>query len=90
MVELLITIVLVGILASVATLAVRRYTPPPNAPATVLADSLPMVVRTGRALTVQFTVGGSVAMATLNPDGSVVADSALHVDRLTGHSADAR
>lgn len=85
LVELLVSLALLGIIASVATLAYRRLTPPdPSDPMTVIGDTIETVLRTGTPLTVQFIVNGRPAIATINPDGSVVADSALGIDRLSG------
>lgn len=87
LVEMLITLTLLGVIAAVATLAIRRVSPPdPNDPLTVIADTINAVMKSGRPATLQFMVNGRPALATLNPDGSVVADSVLHVDRLTGKS----
>jgi prepilin-type N-terminal cleavage/methylation domain-containing protein len=91
LIEMLITLTLLGVLAAVTTLAIRRVTPPdPNDPLTVIADTINAVMKSGRPATLQFMVNGRPALATLNPDGSVVADSVLHVDRLTGESNRAR
>lgn len=47
-------------------------------------DTLRTVVRTGHAATLTFLLDGTPSVATVNPDGSVIADSILHIDRLTG------
>jgi prepilin-type N-terminal cleavage/methylation domain-containing protein len=91
LIEMLITLALLGVLASVTTLAIRRITPPdPNDPLTVIADTIIAVMKSGRPATLQFIVNGRPALATLNPDGSVIADTVLHIDRLTGESTHAR
>lgn len=91
LVEMLITLALLGVISAVTTLAVRRVAPPdPNDPLIVIADTISAVMKSGRPATLQFMVSGRPALATLNPDGSVVADSVLHVDRLTGESNRAR
>lgn len=85
LIELLVTIALVGMIASVTTLALRRIDgPPPDDPVRMLADSLRVVVATGRAATLHLLVNGEWALATIHPDGSIVADSILPVDRLSG------
>jgi prepilin-type N-terminal cleavage/methylation domain-containing protein len=85
LVEMLITMVLLGVIASVATLAIRRVTlPSPSDPMTIIADTMNGVIQSGRPATLQFIINGRPAIATLNPDGSVFADTALHVDRFTG------
>jgi prepilin-type N-terminal cleavage/methylation domain-containing protein len=91
LIEILITLALLGVLASVTTLAIRRITPPdPNDPLTVIADTINAVMKSGRPATLQFIVNGRPALATLNPDGSIIADTVLHIDRLTGESTHAR
>jgi prepilin-type N-terminal cleavage/methylation domain-containing protein len=85
LVELLLTIALLGVIASVTTLALRRIDePPPDDPVRMLADSLRAVVATGRTATVRLLVNGQSALATIHPDGSIVADSIVRVDRLSG------
>lgn len=88
--EMLITLALLGVIASVVTLAIRRIAPPMPDPMTIIADTIEAVIRSGRPTTIQFVVNGRPALATLNPDGSVIADSALRIDRLTGRSTRAR
>ncbi len=88
--EMLITLALLGVIASVVTLAIRRVPPPMPDPMTIIADTIEAVIRSGRPTTIQFVVDGRPALATLNPDGSIVADSALRIDRFTGRSTRAR
>ena len=85
LIELVITIALMGLIASVTTLALRRIAePPPDDPARMLGDSLRVVLATGRAATVLLVVNGGPVLATIHPDGSVVADSVIAVERLSG------
>ena len=87
LIEMLVTLALLGIIASVATLGIRRVTrPAPNDPMTIMADTVDAVIASGHPTTLQFIVSGRPALATINPDGSIIADSALHVDRFTGRS----
>jgi prepilin-type N-terminal cleavage/methylation domain-containing protein len=91
LIEMLVTLALLGILASVATLGFRRMTPPaPDDPMTIIADTINAVIKSGQPATLQFMVNGRPTLATLNPDGSIVADTALHIDRFTGRSTRAR
>lgn len=90
LIEMLVSVVLLGILASVAAPALRRAAAPPIGDVlTVIADSLDVAIASGRTITLQLSVQGRPAFATVNPDGSVIADSAIHVDRLTGRRDDA-
>jgi prepilin-type N-terminal cleavage/methylation domain-containing protein len=88
LIEMLVALALLGILASVTTLAIRRMAQPaPDDPMTIIADTINAVIRSGRPTTLQFIVNGRPALATLNPDGSIVADTVLHIDRFTGQFA---
>lgn len=91
LIEVIITLSLLSMIASVTTLAVRRVTPPdPNDPMAMIADSTPMVMLRGKPMTLVFAINGQPAAATIHPDGSVVADTLLHIVRLTGRSTDVR
>jgi hypothetical protein len=83
--ERLVTIAILGVLSAVATLAVRRIDKPnPDDPQTMLANGIRSVLKTGKPASLHFVIDGVAANATILPDGSVVADSALMVERLTG------
>jgi prepilin-type N-terminal cleavage/methylation domain-containing protein len=85
LIELLVSIALLGLITSVTTLALRRMEEqPPDDPVRMLADSLRVVVATGRPTTLRLMMNGEWALATLHADGSIVADSILRVDRLSG------
>jgi hypothetical protein len=91
LIEMLITFVLLGIIASVVTPATRRFSPPdPSDPMTVIGDTITSVVASGKPATLEFLVNGRRAIATINPDGSVIADTVLHIERFTGRSVRAR
>ena len=91
LVELLIVLAIMAVISAVATMAARRIdTPPPGSPFYIVRDSLRRVVAAGRTATIRVFVGGVPAAATVNPDGSVVADSALGFERLSGWSSNAR
>jgi len=90
LIEMLVSIVLFGIVASVATPALRRAAMPPvNDAFTTIAESLDVAIASGRTITLQLSMDSGLAFATVRPDGSVVADSAIHVDRFTGRPNDA-
>jgi prepilin-type N-terminal cleavage/methylation domain-containing protein len=87
LIELIVCVAVLGLMASVATLAMRGAEPRDrNDPATVIRDTLERVLGTGMPATLQFTVNGRPALATINPDGTVLADSILGIDRFTGRS----
>jgi prepilin-type N-terminal cleavage/methylation domain-containing protein len=83
--ELIVSLAVLGASASIAVLMLRpQVVPNPHDPATVISDSLEQVLNTGASATLGFVVNEHLVQATINPDGSVVADSALPIDRLTG------
>lgn len=83
--ELLITLAIMGVILGVATLAFRRIDrPPPSDPYHVIADSLRAGVASGHATTLRFVVRGVSAAATVLPDGSIVGDTILGIERLDG------
>lgn len=91
LVEMLVTLIILGVIASVTTLAIRRTAPPdPHDPMTVIADTMNEVLRSGRPATLQFMVNSRPALATVKPDGGIIADTALHIEQFTGRSTRAR
>ncbi|MDB4878323.1 MAG: hypothetical protein JWM41_4769 [Gemmatimonadetes bacterium] len=91
LVELLVTLVVLGVIASVTTLGVRRIERPVlDDPATTVAESLRAAIAEGRSITLVLSVHGAPVLATVIPDGSVIADSALHIDPLTARRTNAR
>jgi len=91
LIELLISLSLLGIMASVVTLAVRRIAPPdPTDPMTIIGDTTSVIMASGQPATLEFEVNGQLVFATLNPDGSIVADSLLAIERFTGRRLRAR
>ena len=91
LVELLVVLCILGVIASVTVLAIRRLDrPSPDDPAAILAESLRAAVDTPRTIVVRVAHDGRPLSATIRPDGSIVADSALHADRLTGRTVHAR
>jgi len=91
LVELLVVLCILAVIASVTVLAIRRFDrPSPDDPAAILAESLRAAVDTPRTIVVRIAHDGRPLSATILPDGSIVADSALGADRLTGRTRHAR
>lgn len=91
LIELLVTLAIMGVILGVATLAFRRIEQPsPTDPHRVILDSLRVAVGTGQPFTLRFVVRGVSAVATVFPDGSVVGDSVLGIDRLIGRMPNER
>jgi prepilin-type N-terminal cleavage/methylation domain-containing protein len=81
LVELLITLVVIGLAAAVATLAIGPVRRPVNDQRAQLMSARHHALAAGRDTTIRF---GDSLSATAHPDGSVSADTALHIERLTG------
>lgn len=89
LVELMITIAMLGVIASVATLAIRRPSPPVDDVATAMRRARSQAAESGRAIRVSRIDSGRIADFVVYPDGRVVADSVVHADLLTGRIAPA-
>jgi prepilin-type N-terminal cleavage/methylation domain-containing protein len=91
LVELLVTLAIMGVLLGVVTLALRRIAQPLREdPYHIVADSLRAAAASGRAISLSFIIRGAAAAATVFPDGSVVSDSVLAIERLSGKLPHAR
>jgi prepilin-type N-terminal cleavage/methylation domain-containing protein len=85
LVELLVAITVLAITSMIATLAIRRNDSLAADDAwRVLADSQRVALATGRDIVVRLNIAGTAAYASIRPDGSVVADSTLEIERLSG------
>ena len=91
LIELIVVLAIVAIMAGVTTLAFRRADMTPTvAPwVSAVAAARRTAVDSDRTVSLTVRVGDKVYAATALPDGSVVADAALGVDRLTGEVAHA-
>ena len=82
--ELIVVVVGLGVMASVASLAMPgKVVPPDDTPHRVAAARV-KALRTGRPVTVVLQLDSTFAIATAMPDGTVLADPAARIDRLTG------
>jgi prepilin-type N-terminal cleavage/methylation domain-containing protein len=91
LIELIVVLVLLSVIASVVTLAMRAAPSagPQNAAVKRVLAARDTALRTGRRLTITVVIAGIEHAATAFPDGRVVADSAFHVDLLSGRPDDA-
>lgn len=84
-IELMVTVALLSIVSSVATLALRDVASAPGDYVRLgVTAARERALREGHSVTIRVRAGGRVAVATAFPDGSVVADSVLAVDVSTG------
>jgi prepilin-type N-terminal cleavage/methylation domain-containing protein len=91
LIELIVVLAIIAIMAGVTTLAFRRanLTPTVEPWVSAIAAARRTAVDSDRTVGLTVRVGDKVYAATALPDGSVVADAALGVDRLTGEVAHA-
>jgi prepilin-type N-terminal cleavage/methylation domain-containing protein len=86
LVELIVVLAIIAVIAGVTTLAFRRADRGSSvAPwVSAVAAARRIAIDSGRTVSLTVRVGDSVYGATALPDGSVVADTRLGIDRLTG------
>jgi prepilin-type N-terminal cleavage/methylation domain-containing protein len=95
LVELIVVLAILGVMAGVTGLAFQpvasRGPAPVSDNAARIRAARRVALSSGRAVTISLLRDGRPVFATALPDGSVIADHALRVDRLTGgEAADAR
>lgn len=76
--EVLVTLVILALVTSVATLAPRRLEHRRDDLRALLDDSLAVSIAQARRITIVTRSGDRTISATVHPDGSVVADSEFH------------
>jgi prepilin-type N-terminal cleavage/methylation domain-containing protein len=87
LVELLVTLAVLGIAAAVVTVALPRPAAhSPHTPAARIAAARREALERGRPVTIVVHVDTALLDVTVNPDGSVLADAPLHFDRFAGRS----
>ena len=90
-VELMVTIAIIGFITAMVSLAMpSRRAPTPNAPLDQIAAARHRAVTEARSVTIAVAIDGQVVNVTALADGSVIADSAARIDRMTGRSVDAK
>jgi prepilin-type N-terminal cleavage/methylation domain-containing protein len=88
LVELLVALLLLGMMATVVGIAVPRAEPPSTADeiSHAISNARRAAIDSGRSVTINLSVHGTLHAATALPDGSIVADTGLGVERLTGRA----
>jgi prepilin-type N-terminal cleavage/methylation domain-containing protein len=91
LIELMVVLVLLSVIASVVTLAMRAAPSarPVDAAVTRVLAARDTALRTGRPLTITVLIASMEHSATAYPDGRLVADSAFHFDLVSGRPSDA-
>jgi prepilin-type N-terminal cleavage/methylation domain-containing protein len=86
LVELMVTLALIGLLAGVVglTLHTARHAPSIDAATARLVAARDSALRFGVPVTITLTVDGHSHVATALPDGRVIADSAFAIDAMSG------
>jgi prepilin-type N-terminal cleavage/methylation domain-containing protein len=102
LIELLTVLVIMSVLAAVASVSLTRFPsarPDANSSAAIIIEARRTAITQGRPVTISLPrsldAGESTAVDTLRyltvfPDGSVIADPGLRVGRLSGTIAPAR
>lgn len=82
--ELVIVITVLSVIGGVTALLLPQTIIPPDDTPHRITDARTMALRTGVPVHVVVHVRSGFLPATALPDGTVLVDSAAHVDRLTG------
>lgn len=80
LIEVLVTLVVLALLTSVATLAPRPAVRKATDLHTMLEDSLSAAIAQGREITIVARANGREVSATLSADGRIVADTEFRVN----------
>jgi hypothetical protein len=82
--ELIVVVIGLGMISSVAMLAMPGRVIPPDDTPHRIAKARASALRTGRPVSVVLMLDSVFSVATAMPDGTVLADAAARIDRLTG------
>lgn len=89
LIELLCVMLIIGFVAGVATLALRRFSQPdPADPYERISRARRAALESGVPTTIDVRFSGETRVVALNADGQVLADSVFHLDRFTGRRTD--
>jgi prepilin-type N-terminal cleavage/methylation domain-containing protein len=89
LIELLVVLMILSTLTGVAALAIRRVSAPdPADPWVRIAATRRRVVTSGKETTIVIVRAGVPLSVSFLSDGRTLADSALHLDPLTGRRLD--
>lgn len=84
--EMLVVLVILGVVASLAYFAPAAVArPPTDGVEAAIASARREAIRSGQPVTIDVWMDGRIHAATALPDGSVVAEQGIRVERLTGH-----
>jgi Tfp pilus assembly protein FimT len=86
LVELLVTLAVIGIATGVAALAAPRLDAPVDDPPARIARARATAIDSARAVTITVAIDGRLVDVTAHPDGSIIADSGTGVLRFTGRA----
>jgi prepilin-type N-terminal cleavage/methylation domain-containing protein len=91
LVELIVVLAIIALMAGVTTLAFRRADLTPQVAPWVraIAAARRLAIDSARTVSLTVRIADGLYSATALPDGSIVADPALGIDRLTGEVAHA-
>lgn len=91
LIEMIVTLAVMAVVASVVVLAARPTTSTIEAEhRAIIEDAARRALRLREPVTVEVMIDGRRAVTTIFPDGSAVGDSALGLDRLSGALTNAR
>ncbi|HET7586179.1 MAG TPA: prepilin-type N-terminal cleavage/methylation domain-containing protein [Gemmatimonadaceae bacterium] len=88
LIELIVVLAILGVMAGVVGVAVRGAGEVREVDARMarIQAARSEAIRTGHPVTISIIAADVARAATAMPDGSVVGDPALHVERLSGES----
>jgi prepilin-type N-terminal cleavage/methylation domain-containing protein len=84
LIEVIVVVAIIGVIASVTALALPRAVAVPlDDPGRALAAARQQALRDGAARSAQLLIDSTTHEIVVLPDGSVIADSSVAIERLT-------